>query len=599
MVKMEDFNELLLKLQETHDREMEAWQLKVQELSNKKGCDTKRMEELYNRNQQMKEQQRLLTENIKTLENRLRAGLCDRCTVTQEVAKRRQQEYEASQIQSLQHISLMAGEINNLKKENKTLRDDIRNLRAALDRGQSEHSTQHNSGSTAEVNSSPDLSPSTLPMALISKALRRSGSQAADGDVAVKVEAAQRTEDPRHENRHLREWHKSLFDKPLPASTSPSWKTQHTMPRRSQSGEGLDQQHPNSPSVKSLPYSSPGAEATQSRHILHAPVPCRPQPIKSHPGTLPWPLTESADWASVVGPNLVVQHSTKPNVPRFPNLIPSNQHINHANQRRQVLGPLWHKPNIVQSPNTKESTVVFRLRSAPEQIERQTKPQERKDTPPSKVEKEPLDMNKDVCEGPLDLSDAGRSKPNQRDNSPVALQRGEAEEDSTNGDVKDHSAAVAHVMSPSPVASGSTMTVKQEETASDQNHKLIIKHLKQKDDVNGKPDNGKKVPVLTISLRPVVLESLNSALQKQESSSSNQNSPEAEPASSSEEKDEEGSVSGHEGSQSCKRKRASVETETDRDSDTDSTRPERKVKITLRTEEKVPAKGEESYNGHI
>lgn len=29
------------------------------------------------------------------------------------------------------------------------------------------------------------------------------------------------------------------------------------------------------------------------------------------------------------------------------------------------------------------------------------------------------------------------------------------------------------------------------------------------------------------------------------------------------------------------------------------TRPERKVKITLRTEEKVPAKGEESYNGHI
>lgn len=175
----------------------------------------------------------------------------------------------------------------------------------------------------------------------------------------------------------------------------------------------------------------------------------------------------------------MVQHSTKPNVPRFPNLIPSNQHINHANQRRQVLGPLWHKPNIVQSPNTKESTVVFRLRSAPEQIERQTKPQERKDTPPSKVEKEPLDMNKDVCEGPLDLSDAGRSKPNQRDNSPVALQRGEAEEDSTNGDVKDHSAAVAHVMSPSPVASGSTMTVKQEETASDQNHKVLTMHKKK------------------------------------------------------------------------------------------------------------------------
>lgn len=40
---------------------------------------------------------------------RLRAGLCDRCTVTQELAKRRQQEFEASHVQSLQHISLLGG----------------------------------------------------------------------------------------------------------------------------------------------------------------------------------------------------------------------------------------------------------------------------------------------------------------------------------------------------------------------------------------------------------------------------------------------------------------------------------------------------------
>lgn len=32
--------------------------------------DTKRMEDLFSKNQQMKEQQRVLTENIKTLENR-------------------------------------------------------------------------------------------------------------------------------------------------------------------------------------------------------------------------------------------------------------------------------------------------------------------------------------------------------------------------------------------------------------------------------------------------------------------------------------------------------------------------------------------------
>lgn len=39
--------------------------------------------------------------------SRLRAGLCDRCTVTQEVAKRKQHEFEASQMQSFQHISLL------------------------------------------------------------------------------------------------------------------------------------------------------------------------------------------------------------------------------------------------------------------------------------------------------------------------------------------------------------------------------------------------------------------------------------------------------------------------------------------------------------
>ncbi|XP_031694819.1 RBBP8 N-terminal-like protein [Anarrhichthys ocellatus] len=130
---MECFNSLLLKLREVHEREVEGWQGKIQELSNKKGCDTKRMEDLFSKNQQMKEQQRVLTENIKTLENRLRAGLCDRCTVTQEVAKRRQQEFESSQIQSIQHITLLAGEMNNLKKENKLLREDLRSIRAAFE----------------------------------------------------------------------------------------------------------------------------------------------------------------------------------------------------------------------------------------------------------------------------------------------------------------------------------------------------------------------------------------------------------------------------------------------------------------------------------
>ncbi|AWP09089.1 putative DNA endonuclease RBBP8-like [Scophthalmus maximus] len=187
---MECFNDLLLKLREVHERELEGWQVKVQELSNKKGCDTKRMEELFTRNQQMKEQHRLLTENIKILENRLRAGLCDRCTVTQEVANRRQQEFEASHIQSIQHISLMVGEMTNLKKENKRLRDEIRNFRAVLD----DHSSNSSPITEAKPNSSPDFSPSTGPETFVNVAKSRASNQQSDGDAGLKTERDKRTE---------------------------------------------------------------------------------------------------------------------------------------------------------------------------------------------------------------------------------------------------------------------------------------------------------------------------------------------------------------------------------------------------------------------
>lgn len=40
--------------------------------------------------------------------SRLRAGLCDRCMVTQELAKKKQNEYETSHFQSLQHIFILS-----------------------------------------------------------------------------------------------------------------------------------------------------------------------------------------------------------------------------------------------------------------------------------------------------------------------------------------------------------------------------------------------------------------------------------------------------------------------------------------------------------
>ncbi|KAK7884685.1 hypothetical protein WMY93_027808 [Mugilogobius chulae] len=437
---MDEFNDLLLKLQECHEREIEGWQVKLQELSNKKaGDDTKRMEELYTRNQQMKEQQKILTENIKTLENRLRAGLCDRCTVTQEVAKKRQQDFETMQLQSMQHMTLMVADINNLKKENKMLRDEARSLRAAL-----------------ESHSEEQIQPGSPP----------------------------------------------------------------GKPRTSVS---LSSSITSSPSLSSLSSLPPVIEAPPSRHILHAPVPCRPQPLKTSSGPLPpWsPLGEPPDWATATA-------ASQCSKPRFPNLIPSSQHVNsHSAARRPAPGQVWHKPAAAQQNPNEEATVVVRLRNRAEQ-ERGVQRAKEKQSQAMKSE-EGSSREGSECEGPLDLSDSGRSKPAAGVSSPPggAVQNLEGQETKTGAEEK-----------------------KREE-------------------------QGKKVPVLTISLRPVVLlESLNT--QKHDSSSSNQNSPEEAAGGSSSDEREDDS-----GESSCgekKRKR--------HDSDSgQNVRPERKVRITVRKEE--------------
>ncbi|XP_069808133.1 RBBP8 N-terminal-like protein isoform X2 [Dendropsophus ebraccatus] len=106
-------------------------QAKLTELTMEKCRDSQRIEELFSKNHVLREQQKVLNENIKVLENRLRAGLCDRCTVTQELAKKKQQEYENCHFHNLQQISSLTNEINLLKEENKTLLDELRKVKCA------------------------------------------------------------------------------------------------------------------------------------------------------------------------------------------------------------------------------------------------------------------------------------------------------------------------------------------------------------------------------------------------------------------------------------------------------------------------------------
>ncbi|PWA32866.1 hypothetical protein CCH79_00016447, partial [Gambusia affinis] len=499
---MESFKDLLQKLQEAHEREV-----KVKELSNKKGCDTKRMEELFTRNQQMKEQQRLLTENIKTLENRLRAGLCDRCTVTQEVAKRRQQEYEASHMQSLQHISLLAGEMTNLQKKNLKLKDEVASLRAELESG-SEHNNNNNNNNNS-VDVKPKMSPDLLSpgaVALFSPTIRRSTDQPADGDVVVKTEADHKREET--ECRLLRATTRSSFEvyKPQPTFASSSWKTEHRVNRGvEKSIEVLDQHSSiHTPHLRKKSHSSPSGEVRPSRPVIHAPIPCHPKPVKSGPVSLPWPLSEGPNWGAMaaVGANPALQNpSNRLHLSRLSNLIPP---ISQATTRRHGFDSSWqsHKQSAPQPP--KEPTVVFTFRRMPENIENETKPIEKKESPPSKTQKVSGEELRESSDGPLDLSDRAKTKPSQsgNDDSPIALH---CEGDAQRSPDRNDNTAIP-VSSPSvislPSSSSSTPIKQEQQLIGDHDHE--VKDQDKKEEANDKTEesNGKKVPVLTLSLRP-------------------------------------------------------------------------------------------------
>ncbi|NWT61110.1 RB8NL protein, partial [Erythrocercus mccallii] len=166
---MESFAEFLNKLKEIHEKEIQGLHNKVTELTTEKCRDAQRIEELFAKNHQLREQQKVLKENVKVLENRLRAGLCDRCMVTQELAKKKQNEYETSQFQSLQHIFILSNETNRLREENQTLKEELKRLRSLEDRTK-----------TPGVSSRESCSTPSSPLTLLSPASRSASTEKAE-----------------------------------------------------------------------------------------------------------------------------------------------------------------------------------------------------------------------------------------------------------------------------------------------------------------------------------------------------------------------------------------------------------------------------------
>ncbi|NXI67622.1 CTIP endonuclease, partial [Anseranas semipalmata] len=127
------FKELWSKLKECHDKEVQGLQLKISKLKKERCLDAERLEEFYTKNQQLREQQKALHDTIKVLEDRLRAGLCDRCAVTEEHMRKKQQEFENIRQQNLKLITELMNEKNNLQDENKKISEQFQQLQKELE----------------------------------------------------------------------------------------------------------------------------------------------------------------------------------------------------------------------------------------------------------------------------------------------------------------------------------------------------------------------------------------------------------------------------------------------------------------------------------
>lgn len=237
---------------------------------------------------------------------------------------------------------------------------------------------------------------------------------------------------------------------------------------------------------------SSGGEVNPGRLVLHAPLPCRPQPIKGSPVSLPWsspPVT-----SLMMGP--------------FPSLAP-------VQGLRPGSVSVWHKQGAPK-PSPLEPSVLFRLRNLPEHTEAPRKTLEKKEKAACWTEKVGAEAPREACEGPLDLSEPKKSTSSQSpmDYSPTA----DPAEDSPGGHLKTEPSPrgdASPTSSPSsPEEQPAAGSKAQVRSGSNGNMcvgeggppKLMWQQVskEQKKEVNGSKEQSddKKVPVLTISLRP-------------------------------------------------------------------------------------------------
>ncbi|XP_070784687.1 DNA endonuclease RBBP8 [Enoplosus armatus] len=153
------FGDLWRQLRECHQNTLQELEAKVSKLKKERCLDAQRLEVFHGRNQQLKEQNKTLQDAISLLEERLRAGECDRCAILGENLKNNQD-------QNLRLIAKLKNERNSLDDENRKLHAELQKLKMSRSEHQQASSPEQEEGIIPD---SPIL-PSSLPVA---KKLRR------------------------------------------------------------------------------------------------------------------------------------------------------------------------------------------------------------------------------------------------------------------------------------------------------------------------------------------------------------------------------------------------------------------------------------------
>ncbi|XP_067234442.1 DNA endonuclease RBBP8 isoform X1 [Chanodichthys erythropterus] len=161
----EKLQDLLTAVRELHDSSLHELQAKITKLKRERCLDAQRLSEFHSKNQQLREQQKILQEKIRRLEDRVCSGPCDRCAVTEKQIKTTNTEFKDTNQKNLSVIS-------ELEAERKTLKDENRRLSLELERLRKSGSPQ-NVSSEAEEGMIPDSPHRPLSLPVASKMKRR------------------------------------------------------------------------------------------------------------------------------------------------------------------------------------------------------------------------------------------------------------------------------------------------------------------------------------------------------------------------------------------------------------------------------------------